>query len=87
MTDMFKKYSRGLTSPPEHAIAISPDDTSELSQPTRALYVGGGGNLRVTLLGGSTVSFANVPAGSMIPLRVTRVFATNTTASDILGLW
>jgi hypothetical protein len=29
----------------------------------------------------------NVPAGSFLPLRVARVMATGTTATDIAGFW
>jgi hypothetical protein len=87
MIDEFSKYNRSLVSPPEHAGDIAPDDASDLSNVTRALYVGGTGNLRVRMLGGETASFANVPSGTLMPLRVTRVLATGTTATAILGLW
>ncbi len=87
MIDEFSKYSRSLVSPPESAAAITPDDMSDISHVTRALYVGGGGHLRVKMLGGETATFANVPSGTLMPLRVLRVLATGTTATAILGLW
>lgn len=87
MIDEFSKYSRSLVSPPESAAPITPGDASDISHVTRALYVGQGGDLRVAMLGGETVTFANVPPGTLMPLRVTRVLATGTTASAILGLW
>ena len=37
---------------------------------TRALYVGGEGDLRVRMLGGGVVTFAGVQAGALLPLRV-----------------
>lgn len=87
MIDEFSKYSRSLVSPPENAAQVAPDDASDISYVTRALYVGQGGDLRVTMLGGETVTFANVPPGTLMPLRVTRILATGTTAAMILGLW
>jgi hypothetical protein len=40
----------------------------------------------LTLLSGATVTFQNLPAGSLLPVRATRIFATRTTATGILGL-
>jgi hypothetical protein len=39
------------------------------------------------MLDGTTVTLANVPNGTLMPLRVSRVLATGTTASAILGFW
>jgi hypothetical protein len=36
--------------------------------------------------GGQTVSFANVPVG-VLPITVTKVYATGTSASGIVSLW
>lgn len=87
MTDFFKNHSRGLSSPAESAQAITPDDAADLATTPRALYVGQAGDLAVTMLGGETVVLGAVPAGALLPLRVTRVRATGTTAGRILGLW
>jgi hypothetical protein len=40
----------------------------------------------VTLKLGATVSFVNLAAGSILPIRATRVHATGTTAGDLVGL-
>ena len=83
------QYSQDDTSPASNAEEITPHDTN-LVTTTRALYVGTGGNVKVEMLdidGGSAVSFLNVPDGTLLPLRVIRVHATGTTASDIVGLW
>lgn len=53
---------------------------------SRALYVGTGGNLRILTEKGQDVLFKNVADGALIPVRATRVFATNSTAADILAL-
>jgi hypothetical protein len=85
--DTFKKHTRSLTSPPEHGQAVVPSDGADLGHVTRALFVGSGGDLAVRLQDGTALTFANVPAGALIPIRVARVLATGTTASQILGLW
>jgi hypothetical protein len=54
---------------------------------TRALYVGGGGDARVRMLGGAVVTLSNVPTGALIPIRVTQVLATGTSANGIVGFW
>ena len=51
------------------------------------LYIGTGGDLQVTMLGGQVVVFTNIPSGTFMPVQVRRVWATNTTASDILSLY
>ena len=87
MTDSFRSHTRSLTSPPEHARAILPSDTSDLPQVTRALYVGGDGDLAVVMRGGEDVTFADVSGGTLLPIRVSRVLAAGTTATGIVGLW
>jgi hypothetical protein len=51
---------------------------------TRALYVGGGGDLRVVMADGATVTFAALAPG-WHPVRVRRVLATGTSATLITG--
>lgn len=87
MTDQFKNHARGLSSPAENAAAITPDDAADLAEVPRALFVGEAGDLAVVMLGGGTVTLANVPAGSLLPLRVAGVRASGTTAGRILGFW
>ena len=87
MTDTFHRHSRSLTSPPEQAAAILPADGADLGCVTRAVYVGGGGDLRVRMQGGAEVTLAAVPAGALLPLWVSRVLASGTTATDLLALW
>jgi hypothetical protein len=84
--DTYSKHSRSLTSPPEEAAAIVPGEVA-LGHVTRAVYVGEGGDLRVRMLRGGVVTLSNVGAGTLIPLRVTHVYAAGTSASGLVGLW
>ncbi|HEX5305756.1 MAG TPA: hypothetical protein VFW82_06715 [Dyella sp.] len=87
MTDKFDYNATGLDSPATDAAAITPSDTTDLTNTTRAIYVGTGGDLKVKMRGGQTVTFKAVPQGSTLPLRVLRVLSTGTTAADLVGLW
>lgn len=50
------------------------------------LYVGTAGNVAVITAGGDEVTFTGIPAGTFVPVQVTRVKSTGTTASTILAL-
>ncbi|WP_407496372.1 hypothetical protein [Pseudooceanicola sp. MF1-13] len=85
--DPFANHSQSLDAPIRGAEAIVPDDAIDLPTLPRAIYVGAGGDISVTLADGDTVTLAAVPAGSFLPLRVSRVFTTGTTAGAMLALW
>lgn len=84
--DEFANHAPGLTSPATAAEPITPSDSTPLAAVTRSLYVGGAGDLRVTLVGGETVTLGGVVAGALYPLRITHVLATGTTATGLVGL-
>ena len=84
--DDFKGYSPSTQSPISHGTAITPDDAADLGHLTRALYVGTGGDVRVTLADGSAMTFVNMVQG-WHPMRVARVWATGTTADHMVGCW
>jgi hypothetical protein len=87
MTDVYENYAPGLTSPADNAAELTPSDSTNLTTFSRALWVGGAGNLCVTMIGGQTVTFSNVAAGTFLPIRVKRVLATGTTATLIDAVW
>lgn len=69
------------------ATAVVPSDTVVAEAPTRALYVGGPGNIKVDMVSGGTVTFYNAAAGSLLPIQVVRIYATGTTATNVLALY
>ena len=72
--------------PAHSAAAVTPNDSTDI-KPTRALYVGVTGNIKVDMADtGSAITFTAVPVG-IIPIQVTRVYATGTTATDIVALY
>lgn len=69
------------------AADVTLSDTAEIPM-TRALYVGTGGSIKVTMVDGQAVTFTNVPSGSILPIQVIKVWSTGTTsASAILALY
>ena len=68
--------------------AVTPNDGANLpTVPTRALYVGTGGNITVDSGTTTTILFRNVPPGTMLPIAVYRVRVTGTTASNIVAIY
>lgn len=76
-----------LLIPAEEFDAITPHDSNELSKPSRGIYVGVSGDVKVISLDGNDVTFVNLVAGMIHPIRCTRVYSTGTTATDIVGIY
>lgn len=73
--------------PADRLQAVTPSDSTDLTG-TRALFVGGAGNVAVRMVGdpAATVTLTGVVAGTILPVRVTRVMAA-TTATNITALF
>ena len=74
------------TEPAKNAAAVTPNDSTDLTNVARALYIGVAGDVKVDTLGGDTVTLTAVPVG-ILPISVTRVYATGTAATNITALW
>lgn len=79
------KYA--FQSPAYSAAAVVPSDSVNLIGEVKSLYIGGAGNVRVLTSNGETVTFSGMQAGSYLLVQVRRVFATNTTATNIVALY
>lgn len=66
------------------AFAITPHDTTV--QRAKSIYVGGAGAVAVKTEDGTTLTFAAVPVGTILPIRTTLVLSTGTTATLLIGL-
>jgi hypothetical protein len=79
---------RTLSEPAVNAVAVTPDDNNDLADVTRFLYVGGTGDVTVNMLGtGSAIQLKAVPVGTLLPIWVTRVKATGTSATNLVALY
>lgn len=86
MSESFTSRAEDVTAPARHGFAVTPNDATDLVADSRAIYVGGAGTLAVQLVGGGTVSFAGLAAGTLLPVRVRRVLATGTSATQLVAL-
>jgi hypothetical protein len=68
--------------------AVTKSDTTYFTGgAARAIYVGTGGDMTVVLLDRTTtLLFANIQDGSIIPIQCTRINSTGTDASDFVAL-
>jgi hypothetical protein len=69
------------------AEAVTPDDSTELTNVSRALYIGGAGNASVLMADGTTVTLTGLLVGHVYQVAVQRVNATSTTATNITSLY
>ena len=70
--------------PARTAFAITPNDSTDLAVSAKALWVGVLGDVKVITVDGDTVTFVGVQG--VLPVACSRVIATLTTATDIVGL-
>ena len=75
------------------AVLVTKSDTVDIPNTEErgcCLYVGdvsGGTDVKVTMESGNVATFKGVTAGSFLPVLVTRVHSTGTTAAEILALY
>lgn len=84
--DPFARDIGGLESPARHIAAVVPNDTTDLTTPSRALCVATAGMLRLTTVAGDEATVF-VTAGVPFPVRARRVWATGSTATGVVALW
>lgn len=70
----------------KNAVAVTKSDTTLLAT-TRALWIGGVGDVALEFESGATVTLTAVPAGTLLPVQVVRVLNTGTSATAIVALY
>ena len=85
MVDHFDNKVTGLESPAVNAYEITPDDDNDLDVVLRAFYVGGDGDVKLETVKGDVVTLVGLIAGTYHPIRVKKIYDTDTTATDIVG--
>lgn len=79
--------SVGVLNPLSHGAAVTPSDTEELAHVSRALWVGGSGDISMVTKDGDAITLVGVPSGVLIPWMVRKINATGTTATAIIAGW
>lgn len=86
MSDKFGMQQDSADKPAREAFTITPHATDPLPTVTKAIYVGGAGNITLRAVGSDTdVTFTAPPVGTIIPICASHVRAT-TTATNLVGL-
>jgi hypothetical protein len=76
----------------KHARGVTPSDINPLPHPSTHLSFGSGsgaisgGTLVIDSVGGEIATSISLPAG-LWPICATKVYATNTTATNIVAYW
>ena len=78
---MFNRYSEF----PKHQYTITPHDTTALPR-LSIIYCGSDGDIIVEDEDGEEVTYT-VTAGDILPVLVNKVLNTNTTVSQVIGLY
>jgi len=89
-TDKFAQTERGILAPYTRAVTITPSDSTDLTETPRALQIHAGTNstpVKVTMAGDSTPVTFQLQTGYIFPLRVSRVWATGTSATTVIALY
>jgi hypothetical protein len=74
------------TSPAVSQVAITKSDTTVYDPPLKALWVGGAGDVAVVAADDTAaVTISGVNGGQIIPVSISKVMSTNTTATLMVG--
>lgn len=91
--DEFDGEATELDSPARKAFVIVPNDVNDLPFATRGIFVGVAGDITLEMVDPLGINsakipilFKNIAAGTILPLRVSRIHATGTVALAIVGL-
>ena len=80
----------GSTVPGRAAVAVDVSSANQTVVFCRGVYVGGAGDLVVDMAGeGKAVTFAAVPAGSLLPIQVSKIYsaANGTSATNLVVIY
>lgn len=75
-----------VSGPATNIAQITPNDSADIETQTRGIMVNGAGDVKLTTAGGQTVTLT-LAASTIYPIAVNRVYATDTTATGIHGVW
>jgi hypothetical protein len=86
LTDALWGFQKHVLGPGTSFAAITPHASTDIAL-TRAVYVGVGGDIAAVGADNLAVIFKGVPTGTLLPIRVRRINAVNTTATDMVAVY
>jgi hypothetical protein len=75
-----------VTAPATHAALVTKSDATVFSPVSRAIWVGGAGNLEIQTAANEIVTVIGVAGGTLLPISVLQIRAA-TTATNMLIFW
>ena len=85
--DSFLQFTDSPSEPATGAFAIVPHATNELPFVTKAVYIGGAGDVTLRPLNSETdIQFRNLAAGSVLDIRAKAIRVAGTSATFLVGL-
>lgn len=69
----------------KHIEDVTPSGADSTVSPAAVLFVGGAGDVKVDAEESGTITFT-LPAGSILPVSVKKVYDTGTSATNIIAL-
>ena len=75
----------GFLVTPSDSLGLKDDSANNTGFQSTALYIGTGGDVAVIRAGGNSLVYKNVPDGTFMPILVSQVLVTGTTATDIIA--
>ncbi len=86
MANPFNGRAVPIGGPATDIVPVTPDDATDLPDAAIALYVTTGGDIAIDCVRGKATRIVTVGDQSLLPVGVTRVRATGTTATGIHAL-
>lgn len=85
MADRFGKAQVEIDSPATRHFVITLNQ--QMEQPTRGIYVGADGDLVIQDMNGDEVTYFGAKAGSVIPIRATKVVSSTADPANLVGMY
>lgn len=85
--DEYKSRTSSVSGPIRRGVAITPSDTVDLVEITRALSIGVDGDITVIMADDTVAVLLKNRSSGDYPYMVKRVMTTGTTATNIVGLY
>lgn len=87
MADANFYRNANLESPGWTAVAVTPNDSTDLPRPFAKITCVGAGSVAVIPSGGGSAVTMGLAAGGVLPVFVDRVLSTGTTATGIVAVY
>ena len=68
-------------------VAITPNDSVDLANATKGIYVSATSTLKIDTVGGQTVTISSLAGGIWHPIQAKRIYNVGTSATGLLGSW